>query len=195
MCTPSNTDSRDAGDVDVSLIATSAPDQVLEPYRNTPIAQLLAAQNLGRTIAEPAGPSMVIITCMDHRVMLNVPRRWAFQLRTAGAAVEPVLDNIAFAVAVAGIETIAVIGHTDCAMTRAAEARGQFLDRLVESQQWTAGEAGKAYEHLLSTCAIDDPVAATYQRCALLQRRFPNCLVAPLLYDVDDATLSQIVQS
>ena len=135
---------------------------------------------------------MVIVTCMDARLQLRVPERSSFVIRTAGAAPEPALSNIAFAVA-AGVQTLCVIGHTDCAMAAAQSAQQPFVQHLVEKEGWPNERSEALFENLQQNFAINDPVVATFERALWLAEQFPSCLVAPLLYRVEDHTLEQIV--
>lgn len=176
--------------LELKTVRTDA--DVLPEYRGTPVVGLLIAHNHGES-AEPGGSaSMVIITCMDFRLLLRIPEEGAFVIRTAGAAPEPALSNIAFAVAVAGLRTICIIGHTDCAMARIGVAAESFIAHMIETEGWPADRSRQMFESLQRIFAIDDPVAATWQRAAWLRQQFPSCLVAPLLYRVEDHALLQI---
>lgn len=177
---------------DTTLQSVRSADDILETYRGTRIGDLLAAHNLGTdaSVTDPA--DVVIVTCMDYRIDLRLPDRFAFQLRTAGATPEPVLANLAFAVSVAGVRTIAVIGHTDCAMCRAESGMEAMATHLTTQEHWTPGAARDARHTITQTFEISDPVPATIAYARRLATLFPSCLVAPLLYQVEDDAVVQI---
>lgn len=167
------------------------PD-VLDEHRGTPIGDLLAAHNLGRSLPFTPTADLLIVTCMDHRVTLDIPDCFAYQVRTAGATPEPVLSNVAFAIAVAGVRAIAVITHTDCAMCRAADSAASMTGHLVEREGWCGDAAREQERQLRHVHRIADPISSAWAHARRLARRFPSCVVAPLLYRVDDGALLQI---
>lgn len=174
------------------MLPVERSDDILPDYRRTAVGALLAAQNLGEKPRVGSAPTLAIVTCMDHRVLLDVPSGFAFQIRTAGANPRPVLANLAFAVAVAGVGEIAVIGHTDCAMCRAPEVEREFITKLQRKHGWSDDEASSAFEIIREDFAITDPSTAAVEQAQWLGDWFPDCLVAPLLYDVTTRRLAQI---
>lgn len=176
----------------LSTLRVDTADDILERYRGTPIADLLATHNLGSTPPDPPTADLLIVTCMDQRVMLRVPERVGFQLRTAGATPTPVLPNVAFAVSMAGIKAIGLVTHTDCAMCRVPECAEAVIAHLVDREGWQPAEADELISVLHEVFHLDDPVQAAWKYARLLEARFPTCLVAPLLYQVDDGALLQI---
>ena len=177
----------------LALLPVEQPDHILERYRGTPIAELLAAHNLGRTLPVTPAAELLIITCMDHRVTFDIPEFFAYQLRTAGATVAPILSNVAFAVAVANVKAICVIGHTDCAMCRVENKCDTLIDNLVEREAWCPNQARDHAAHLQEVFRVEDPTRATWSAARRVAALFPSCLVAPLLFRVDDGALFQIV--
>ena len=79
---------------------------------------LLSSHNAGKPFAPFVLPQLAIVTCMEFRINLRLPDRFAFVLRTGGANVRPIESYLAFSVARTGIHAIAIIGHTDCAMEK-----------------------------------------------------------------------------
>ena len=176
----------------VALRPVHARGDILPPYRGTPIGELLRAHALRARIEAGAAPELLVVTCMDHRVRLSLPPGFAFEVRTAGACFEPVRSNIAFAVAVAGIRHLAIIGHTDCAMGVAHERGGAMVDHLVSAEGWSPEDAAAEHAGLCAGFALEEVMQTTLERARELARAFPSCLVAPLLYDVGEHALSQI---
>lgn len=175
-----------------TLVPVTSPEDVLAAYRGTEIEDFLLAHNLNRPIATSGSATSLIMTCMDPRIDLHLPVNFAFVVRTAGAATEPVLSNIAFAVAMAGVTSISVMGHTDCAMTRVNDAKDAFAQTLTSRESVSAQDAGTLVKDLDETFKVDDPVASTWAAAEALADMFPSCLVAPLLYQVEDHAIVQI---
>lgn len=184
---------RASGLSELAVTPVTRETDILASLHSSPVGALLSAHNLGHQLPVAESPQLLIVSCMDHRLLLETPDRFAFQVRTAGATPEPVLANIAFAVAVAGIRAICVVGHTDCAMCRAASEGPAMMQHLIDQEGWSKDEAAKLNASLQDDFSIDDPVAATWQHARRLGRLFPTCQVAPLLFDVEDGSLGQIV--
>ncbi|MCA9312523.1 MAG: hypothetical protein KDA21_15015 [Phycisphaerales bacterium] len=179
----------------LSLLPVERAEHILPEYRGTPIADLLAAHNLGRALTVPTPPAnadLLIITCMDHRVTFDIPEYFAYQIRTAGATVSPILSNVAFAVGVAGVRSICVIGHTDCAMCRVENRTDTLVEALVENESMCPNEANAHATRLREVFRVEDPVRATWKAARQVAASFPSCLVAPLLYRVEDGALLQL---
>lgn len=176
----------------LALVPVETDRDILPRYRKCPIGDLLALQNLGRPVPDASVPDLVIVTCMDHRVILDLPTFFAFCLRTAGATPMPVISNIAFAVGTAGARNICVVGHTDCAMGKVDVTGEAMVEHLVDHDGWTPDDARAQLGLLHEVFRIDDPVQAAWTHARHLAERFPSCVVAPLLYRVEDGKLVQI---
>jgi carbonic anhydrase len=169
--------------------AAAIPDSL----RGTPIDTLLRVHNFGETFPGRSVAEMLIVTCMDFRIDLSMPKNHAFIIRTAGAKVDPVRFNLDFAMAVVGLNTVAIIGHTDCAMTRTHAARDQFIGVLPGQTGCTPDEARANFEHGHSTFGIHDcEIRAAVRQVNRVRRDFPTALVVPLLYDVTTHRLGVI---
>jgi carbonic anhydrase len=174
------------------LIQVRDVGDLLPAYRETPIAEFFGYHELGWPARTYAHAKLLIVTCMDCRVGLGIPRTFAYVLRTAGASVGCVEFNVEFAVAVAGVPAIAIIGHSDCAMTKVLGQRDDFVNGLVSKTGCSTGDAGERYEDGVAKFAIDDAVEFTLSECARLASRFPDVVVAPLYYDVRTGAVAQI---
>lgn len=168
------------------------PDDVFPEYRETPIERLLAYHNLGSPFEEYTRASILVGTCMDHRVRLRLPDRFAFVVRTGGANLRFVEFQVSFAIAIGGVRSIAVIGHTDCGMTNLAARESAFVDGLVEGVGWDRGRAAEHFAHLAPLYEVDDAAEFAVSEAERLRRRYPNVRVAPLLYRVEDGRLYQL---
>jgi carbonic anhydrase len=139
-------------------------------------------------------PAMLIGTCMDYRVALRLPRRFAYILRTAGDNLTSHEFDIAVAIGLGAISAMALIGHTDCAMSRVTQQRDAFVSGMVQRAGWQSHEAAQYFQRYASSAHIGDPTDYTMRETTRLRRRFPGILVAPLLYQVEDNQLVQIAE-
>ncbi len=162
-------------------------------YQQTPIADLFRYHGEGAPGRSYARPPLVLLTCMDWRITVRVPESFAYVLRTAGANVESVLFNIDYAVAVLGVEAIALVGHDDCAMTAVHEHRRAFESGLVREQGWSAEKAAQAFESGASWFGLESAMAGVWSSAEALRKRYPKRLVAPLYYQVKEGRLVQVV--
>jgi len=176
----------------VRLVPVRTESDLAEEYRRSPIADLFRHHGERAPVRSYERPPLVIVTCMDSRISLRLPETFAFVLRTAGANVESVLFNLDFAVAVAGVEGLAIIGHDDCAMTAVGRSREAFESGLVRGQGWTPERAASAYESGVSWFGIESARESVWASAQALRKRYPRLLVAPLFYRVGDGRLEMV---
>ena len=162
-------------------------------YLGTPIEQLLLSHNLGEDVAVPDEPGLLIATCMDHRIGLRIPERFAFVIRTAGATIEPLLFNIAAAISLRPVSAVCVIGHSDCAMVGVERHRGPVVETLQRLGTMSESEASALFDSGASLFGIDDGAAHARGQCEIVARLFPELLTCPLFLDVESGELSQVV--
>lgn len=165
---------------------------VLPAYRGTPIEALLINHNVRPVIKDGQGPSLVVATCMDHRVNLKMPVSFAMLIRTAGANVEPLVFNVLAAMAVRDIRTVAVIGHSDCAMLDVERHRDKFIATATSLGTMTEAEAEKLFNRGASHFGFADFHEQVLSQCDYLHKVMPEALIAPLAFDVATGELSQI---
>lgn len=171
------------------LVPIDDRGDVPSAYRDTPVGRLLACHNLGAPVERAQAPELLVATCMDHRVRLRMPEDFAYVLRTGGANLEGRAFEVSFAVAVGGVGAVAVVGHSDCGMASVADGREAFAAGLAERAGWSAGQAAAHFDEEAADHAIEDPVAFTLEQTGRLRRRYPEVLVAPLHYRVEDRRL------
>jgi carbonic anhydrase len=167
-------------------------DDVLPEYRGTPIAEFFGYHAMGWPDRSYAHAELLIVTCMDCRIGLRIPRTFAYVLRTAGASARCVEFNVEFAVAVAGVPAIAVIGHDDCAMTKVRGKKDEFVRGLASCTGCSSDDAAGSFDAGVDRFAIDDAVGFAVEEAERLAARFPQVVVAPLFYDVRTGEVTQI---
>ncbi len=178
----------------VSLRGVEREADIFEPYRGTPISTWLRYHNLGEGPHSYDSPQLLIVTCMDYRIELHVPKRFAYILRLAGANIRHREFDLACVLAFAGIRHVCLVGHTDCAMESLNEKREDFISGLQKMGGWSKSRAELEFGVFAPRLAIPNVVDFTLFEAAWLERRFPGLLVAPLIYDVKDGSLCQIVR-
>ncbi len=171
------------------LQPVEARDDVPARYRATPVERLIACHQLGADPGPSEAPELLVAACMDHRVSLRMPRDFAYVIRTGGASLAGRDFEISFAVAVGGVRAVAVVGHSDCGMASVRERGEAFARGLAEGAGWDEAEAAGHFDEGAARHAIDDPVAFTLEQVGRLRRRWPEILVAPLHYRVEDRRL------
>jgi carbonic anhydrase len=129
---------------------------------------------------------------MDSRKSLRIPNDFAFVLRTAGANMRDNEFRIAYAIAVGGVHTIALIAHTDCGMARLEERRDQFINGMVQNAGWDRARAEQHFADSAPKFGIRDEVDFVMREADRLRGIYPAIMVAPLLYRVEDDLLYQL---
>lgn len=142
----------------------------------------------------PASPKrlLAVVTCMDSRIeplqMLGLEPGDAKIFRNAGARItDDALRTLVLGVNLFGIDRIAIIHHTNCAMTSATD------DELREKIGGLRGVDATGWEFL----TVDDTEAvlrsdiAKVRDCPLLPE---SLVVAGFLYDVDTGKVDLVVE-
>ncbi len=114
------------------LAAVSKTDHIFPQYLNTPAGMLQEYHNLGRSHETFDSAPLLIGTCMDFRININIPANFAFVIRTGGANMRQSEFNISFAFAIGSVKHMALIGHSDCRMAELHRDREPFINGLVE---------------------------------------------------------------
>lgn len=175
------------------LIPVDSVEAILPAYRGTPIERLFRFHNLSES--GPAAfprPELFIATCIDHREALTFPHNFAYVLRTAGVRLHGNEFELAYAVAVGGVEAVALVAHTDCGMGHVRARRAEFVAGLVARGGVGDRDAAAYYDAHVDQYAQADPIAAVVEEAAEIRAWLPLVLVAPLLYQVEDDRLVQI---
>lgn len=132
--------------------------------------------------------------CMDNRKVLRIPDNFAYILRTGGANLGRIEFKVSFAVAVGGVRSICLIGHSDCGMVNLRSKREESVDGLVRHGGWNREEAGRHFDRHASEFEIGSAVDFVRREAARLRKRYPNVTVAPLYYTVEDGLLHQVCE-
>lgn len=112
------------------LIAVTTRSDILPAFRGTPIEALLAYQNLGEPHLTYERAELLVGMCMDNRKHLRIPENFAYIIRAGGGNLRYSEFKVSYAIAVGGVSSIALLGHTQCGMVNLMSRREQFISGL-----------------------------------------------------------------
>jgi carbonic anhydrase len=131
---------------------------------------------------------------MDHRKDLVIPNEFAYVLRSAGGNLRDSEFEVSYAIAVGGVDTLALLAHTDRGMAHVTQKRADFVRGLTERAGWAAEAAAAHFDRYAARYQIGDAMTFVREEAARLRLLYPKVLIAPLMYDVDSDPLAQIDQ-
>ena len=142
-------------------------------------------------IPSPAAKGLAVLTCMDSRieplVMLGLEPGDAKLLRNAGATVtDDVLRSLVLATNLLNVSSIALVGHTDCKMTKATddELRSELAGRYPD-----ADVSGWEFRTIADQRAALLADAEKLRACPLIPE---GTTVGCFVYDVATGRLSEV---
>jgi carbonic anhydrase len=174
------------------LIPITKVEDIFPEYRNTPVGLLLEYHNLNRAFETYTGARLLIATCMDNRISLQLPDKYAYIIRTGGGNILHNDFHISYAVAVGQIKYIVLIGHNKCGMVNLEERKDSFVSGLVERAGWTKEIAENHFDQDVSQCEIENEIEYLLKDVERLREQYPKIEVVPLMYLVEDNLLYQI---
>lgn len=171
------------------LIKITQPRDIPAKYRNTPIEKLLKYHNLKAPLVKVDKAELLVGMCMDNRKQLRIPDNFAFIIRSAGANLQFSNFPISYAIGVADVKHIAIIGHTDCAMVNLDAKKDQFVQGLVKNAGWAANIATEKFNKNEPIFEIRDELAFIMDQTRLLREIYPPITIVPMIYKVEDNLL------
>jgi carbonic anhydrase len=174
------------------LAVVSNTENIFPEYRGTPIGLLLEYHNLNRPLDEYTKAHLLIGMCMDNRKHLRIPDNFAFIIRTGGANLRYSEFKVSYAIAVGGVKSIALIGHSQCGMVNLLERKEVFVQGLVENAGWQRERAEEHFVQFAPMFEIGNEVDFVVSEAKRLRLRYPRIKIAPLLYQVENNLLSLI---
>lgn len=176
------------------LRAIQTIEDIADEYRDTPIGWLLQYHNLIRNYEPYTNAQLLIGMCMDHRKHLNIPDNFAYIIRAGGANLRYSEFKVSYAIAVGGVQHIALIGHTHCGMVNLMARRAAFIDGLVTNAGWGRDFAEEHFNNYAPMFEIGNEIDFVLSETKRLRQRYPKVQVAPLLYRVEDNRLYGIAE-
>lgn len=174
------------------LISISNRNDIPIEYLNTPIGLLLEYHNLKRDLDEYSRASLLAAMCMDNRKRLRIPNNFAFIIRSGGGNLRNSEFKVSFAIAVGGVKAIALIGHTHCGMVNLKSKKDQFVQGLVQNAGWEKSKAEEQFKTSAPLFEIGNELNFLMSETKRLRLLYPEILIAPLLYRVEDNLLYAI---
>jgi carbonic anhydrase len=171
------------------LLPIESSGDVPPEYRETPIGLLLEYHNLGRPYETYTAARLLIGMCMDNRKHLHMPDNFAFIIRSGGANLRYSEFKVSYAIGVGGVRSIALIGHTQCAMVNLIARKKEFVGGLVENAGWQPEQAEEHFHQYAPLFEIGNEVDFIVSEVERLRLRYPKVLVAPMMYRVEDNRL------
>jgi carbonic anhydrase len=171
------------------LIPISQIADIPPVYQDTHIHALLAYHNFNRPFDDFMQAPLLIGMCMDHRKRLRIPANFAYIIRTGGANLQNNEFQVSYALAVGGVNSIALIGHSNCGMVNLNAKKEQFVNGLVERTGWKRNLAEDHFMHFAPMFEIGNAVDFVLSEAQRLRNRYPGILVAPMFYRVEDNLL------
>ncbi len=171
------------------ILPIASKTDIPEKYQNTPIGLLLEYHNLNKDFDEYSNAPLLTGMCMDHRKKLNAPNNFTYIIRDGGANMRQSGFKISYAIGVAKIGHMALIGHTQCGMMNLADRKQQFIDGLVEMAGWTKEAAEEHFLQMAPMSEIGNEVDFILSQTKYLRSRYPKVQIAPMIYKVEDNQL------
>jgi carbonic anhydrase len=177
------------------LIPATSADEILPEYRDTPVGALLEYHNMERPLDACTRAELLVGMCMDYRKHLRIPDNFAFIIRAGGANLRYSEFKVSYAIAIGGVTTIALIGHTNCGMVNLVARKEAFVKDLAANAGWTEQAAEEHFTAFAPMFEIGNEIDFVLTEAKRLRLRYPKIAVAPLLYRVEDNLLYQLRES
>jgi carbonic anhydrase len=172
-----------------NLIPVLTKSDIPTYYRGTPIELFLKYHNLDEPFVSYQKAQMLIGMCMDHRKHLHIPENFAYIIRSGGANLRYSEFKVSYAIAVGGVQAIALIAHTHCGMVNLISRREAFIQGLMDNAGWKRNRAEEHFMNLAPMYEIDNETDFVAMEALRLRNKYPKVLVAPMLYKVEDNRL------
>lgn len=174
------------------LVSIASREDIFPELRDTPVGLLLEYHNLQRDSEPYVQAQLLVGMCMDNRKHLHIPDNFAYIIRAGGANLRYSEFKVSYAIAVGGVKSIALIGHTQCGMVNLVARREIFIKGLVENAGWDPEWAEQHFTHFAPMFEIGNEVDFVLSEAKRLRLRYPKIQVAPLMYKVEDNLLYQV---
>ncbi|MBU3158706.1 carbonic anhydrase [Clostridium frigoris] len=171
------------------LIKINTKEDIFDKYKDTPISSLLEYHNLKVPYETVSSPQMLIGMCMDNRKYLRIPNNFAFIIRSGGGTLRFSEFKVSYTIAIGGIKTIALIAHNHCGMVNLMSKREKFIQGLVDIVGWEKQRAEDHFMNFAPMFEIGNEIEFVLEEAKRLRAKYPNILIAPLHYNVDNNLL------
>jgi carbonic anhydrase len=132
---------------------------------------------------------------MDYRKNMHLPDNFAYILRAGGANLRFSEFKVSYAIGVGGINSIALMGHSNCGMVNLVSRREGFIQGLIDNAGWTRKQAEDHFMNFAPMFEIGNEIDFVLSEAQRLRLRYPKILIAPILYRTEDNLLYLIRES
>ena len=171
------------------LISVLTIDDITSEYQSTPIGHLLEYHNLNRPLNNYTQARLLIGMCMDNRKRLRIPDNFAYVIRSGGGNLSFSEFYVSYALAVGGVNSIALIGHNNCGMVNLKTRKEEFISGLAEKAGWEKSRAEDHFMRFAHLFEIGNEIDFVLSEAKRLRLCYPGIQVAPLFYKVADNLL------
>ncbi|MFP4060177.1 MAG: carbonic anhydrase [Bacteroidales bacterium] len=159
-------------------------------YSGTPIELLYDYHNHNIIHDDEYHSARLLVgMCMDNRKQLKVPKNFAYIIRTGGGNLRYNELQVSLVIAVHGVKHIVLIGHDQCGMVNLNAKKGVFIEGLVQNAGWDRESAREHFECNISSFEINNEKDFVLSEAKRLRLKYPNVIVAPMMYLIGDDRL------
>jgi len=127
--------------------------------------------------------------CMDNRKHLLIPDNFAFIIRAGGANMRYSEFKVSYAIAVGKVSYIALIGHNNCGMVNLISRKTEFINGLVNIAGWKRDKAEEHFMQFAPMFEIGNETDFILSETKRLRLLYPNIVIAPMFYLVENNKL------
>lgn len=171
------------------ILNINSKEEIPDYVRNTPFEELLEFHNFNKPFKDYENAQLAIVMCMDNRKQLNIPPKFSYILRTAGARITGSEFKLSFAIGFGGIKSVALIAHTNCGMVNLTSKRQRVIEGLIQNAGWTREIAENHFDSYAPFFEIEDETDFTAKEAKRLKEKYPQVQFIPFLYKVEDNKL------
>lgn len=171
------------------LLNIQTEEDIPTHYRDTPIGKLFEYHNFNKKHDEYQSAALLIGMCVDNRKNLVMPDNFAFVIRAGGANLKYSEFKMSFAISIAGVQHIALIGHTNCGMVNLKSRKEQFVEGLTKTAGWDRKAAEEHFEEYAPIFEIGDEKQFLVREARRLRPKYPKIVIAPMIYRLEDNRL------
>ena len=171
------------------LITIAQNSDIPEKYRESPIGLLAEYHNLNRQFENYTSARLLVGMCMDNRKHLHIPDNFSYIIRTGGANLRYSEFKVSYAIAVGGVKALALIGHNNCGMVNLVARKELFIENLVINAGWQKEKAEEHFNQFAPMFEIGNEIDFVLSEVQRLRLKYPQIIIAPLLYKVEDNLL------
>jgi carbonic anhydrase len=162
----------------------------LKNIENTPFEKLLRYHNEKVKENKQHKAELIIGTCMDNRINLNLPEKFAYIIRTGGNVFKDSYFHIAYAIAIADIKHVAIIGHNDCGMVDLINKKEMFINGLSKNSGLSYETTEVFFNKEYKKAEIKNERENVLDECKKIKELFPGIYIAPFIYSSQNDKLT-----